>query len=211
MEPFCMIGRKHGRSARDDQPEPHMKQLLLLILLVIAPGLIVAQTGTEFWVAPPDVTFLHNQPGDEPIYFNVTAGNTAATVTIAQPANAGFNGGTPIVLNVPANSSVRYNMTSLKAQLETRPTNTICNTGLPCCRCERDRRIGAPEEAGSGHQPLDIGSPNSELAAPTAALAPVLKAASGLRRWHVWIVWVVAVVLAVALLTFLGSRDGDSS
>ncbi|MBK7288671.1 MAG: IgGFc-binding protein [Flavobacteriales bacterium] len=107
-----------------------MKQLLLLILLVIAPGLIVAQTGTEFWVAPPDVTFLHNQPGDEPIYFNVTAGNTAATVTIAQPANAGFNGGTPIVLNVPANSSVRYNMTSLKAQLETRPTNTICNTGL---------------------------------------------------------------------------------
>ena len=87
--------------------------------------------------------------------------------------------------------------------------------GLPCCRCERDRRIGAPEDAGSGQQPpdtgSDIGSPNSELAAPTAAQAPVLKAASGLRRWHVWIVWIVAVALAVALLSFLGSRDGDSS
>ena len=107
-----------------------MKQALLVLLSLFAPFFVLAQTGTEFWVAPPDVTYLHAQPGDEPIFFNVTAGNAAATVTIAQPANAAFNGGSPIVLNVPANSSVRYSMTSLKAQLETRPTNTICNTGL---------------------------------------------------------------------------------
>ncbi|MBX2984113.1 MAG: gliding motility-associated C-terminal domain-containing protein [Flavobacteriales bacterium] len=107
-----------------------MRQALVLLLLALAPFAVKAQTGTEFWVAPPDVTLLHNNPGDEPIFFNVTAGNAAATVTISQPANAGFNGGAPIVLNVAANSSVRYNMTSLKAQLETRPTNAICNTGL---------------------------------------------------------------------------------
>ncbi|MCB0774627.1 MAG: IgGFc-binding protein, partial [Flavobacteriales bacterium] len=106
------------------------KRFLQVLLSLCFPYLLLAQTGTEFWVAPPDVTYLHNTPGDEPIFFNVTAGNAAAVVTIAQPANPGFNGGSPIVLNVPANSSVRYNMTSLKAQLETRPTNTVCNTGL---------------------------------------------------------------------------------
>jgi gliding motility-associated-like protein len=107
-----------------------MKQALLSVLGLLLCAVLHGQTGTEFWVAPPDVTYLHNSPGDEPIFFNVTAGNTAAVVTIEQPARPSFNGGTPIVLNVPANSSVRYNMTSLKAQLETRPTNTVCQTGL---------------------------------------------------------------------------------
>jgi len=109
---------------------PFMKNLFISFLLIAFPGLLLAQTGTEFWMAPPDVTYWHNAPGDEPIYFNVTAGNVAATVTISQPANAGFNGGAPIVLNIPANNAVRYNLTSLKAQLETAPTNTVCNTGL---------------------------------------------------------------------------------
>jgi len=107
-----------------------MKKILSAIWMLLATATLLAQTGKEFWMAPPDVTFLHNQPGDEPIYFNVTARDLPAVVTIAQPANAAFNGGSPIVINVAANSSVRYNMTSLKAQLETRPTNTVCNTGL---------------------------------------------------------------------------------
>ena len=63
-------------------------------------------------------------------------------------------------------------------------------------------------------QPADIGidvpSPKSGPAAPTALQTPSRKAASGSRRWKVWIVWIVAVALAVTLLTFLGSRDGDS-
>ena len=86
--------------------------------------------------------------------------------------------------------------------------------GLPCCRCERDKRIAAPEESSASHPPVDIGIENrsleSEAAAPTAPQAPLPKAASGSRRWHVWIVWIVAVALAVALLTYLGSHDGDS-
>ncbi|MFZ1692132.1 MAG: PKD domain-containing protein [Flavobacteriales bacterium] len=107
-----------------------MKKALLTVLAVFLAGILHAQTGTEFWMAPPDVTLRHNMPGDEPIFLNVTTGNAAATVTVSQPANPAFNGGSPIVLNIPANSAVRHNLTALKAQLETRPTNTILNTGL---------------------------------------------------------------------------------
>jgi hypothetical protein len=107
-----------------------MKQSLLFACGVLRAGLLHAQTGTEFWMAPPDVTLRHNMPGDEPIFMNVATGNAPATVTISQPANPAFNGGAPIVLNIAAYAAVRYNMTSLKAQLETRPTNSVRNTGL---------------------------------------------------------------------------------
>ncbi|MEO8590604.1 MAG: gliding motility-associated C-terminal domain-containing protein [Flavobacteriales bacterium] len=107
-----------------------MNKALLFAFVAFVSGPLLGQTGTEFWMAPPDITYYHNTPGDEPIYINVTTGGTAATVTISQPANAAFNGGAPIVLNVAANAAVRYNLTSLKAQLETRPTNSVCNTGL---------------------------------------------------------------------------------
>ncbi len=101
---------------------------LLLLTGALFSGLLQAQTGTEFWVAPPEVTVSH---GDQPIYINVTTLDDPAVVTISQPANAAvFNGGAPIVLNVPAHSAVRRDVTSLKAQLETRPTNTVLNTGL---------------------------------------------------------------------------------
>jgi gliding motility-associated-like protein len=91
---------------------------------------VTAQTGTEFWLAPPDVTVHHNTPGDEPIYLNVTTGAEPAVVTVSQPANPAFNGGSPIVLTLAPFTSVRHDLTSLKAQLETRPTNSVRNTGL---------------------------------------------------------------------------------
>ncbi|MBK9765121.1 MAG: gliding motility-associated C-terminal domain-containing protein [Flavobacteriales bacterium] len=104
-----------------------MKQALLLVLGMLLTGYLQAQTGTEFWLAPPEVTSSH---GDQPIFINVTTLGQPAMVTISQPANAGFNGGTPIVLNLAANSAQRYDLTSLKVALETRPTNTVLNTGL---------------------------------------------------------------------------------
>ncbi|MCW5899815.1 MAG: gliding motility-associated C-terminal domain-containing protein [Flavobacteriales bacterium] len=107
-----------------------MKKFATLLALALFGGALSAQTGTEFWMAPPDVTYYHNTPGDEPIFLNVTTGDQAAVVTVRQPANAAFNGGNPIVLNVAANSAVRHNLTALKAQLETRPTNLVRNTGL---------------------------------------------------------------------------------
>src|SRR5690606_22481618 len=89
-----------------------------------------AQTGTEFWLAPPDVTVYHNTPGDEPIYLNVTAGAEPPVVAVSQQANPDFNDGSAIVLTLAPFTSVRHDLTSLKAQLETRPTNSVRNTGL---------------------------------------------------------------------------------
>ncbi len=97
------------------------------LVLIAAPGRLHAQRGTEFWLAPPDITDLHNSPGGEPLYLIVSSAGAASTVTIDVPANGAF---VPIVVNVQANKSRRVNLTAFKAQLETRPTNTICNTGL---------------------------------------------------------------------------------
>lgn len=101
--------------------------LYCTILLLTAPQFLRAQQGNEFWLAPPDITDLHNAPGGEPLYLIVSSAGAATTVTIDVPANGAF---VPIVVNVQANKSRRVNLTAFKAQLETRPTNTICNTGL---------------------------------------------------------------------------------
>ncbi len=106
------------------------KVLLLISLFIGIQTFSHAQSGTEFWFAPPDITDLHHSPGGEPLYLTLSSNGAAATVTISQPANPTFNGGAPIVVNVPANQSVRVNLTPHKSVLETRPTNTICNTGL---------------------------------------------------------------------------------
>lgn len=101
--------------------------LFLLFAALFTPGLLHAQRGNEFWLAPPDITDLHNSPGGEPLYLVLSSAGAATTVTIDQPANGSF---TPIVVTIQANKSKRVNLTAFKSQLETRPTNTICNTGL---------------------------------------------------------------------------------
>jgi IgGFc binding protein len=104
--------------------------LICALVSLIAPSFAVAQAAsgaTEFWFAPPDVTDLNNAPGGEPIYLMLASSNSASTVTIDLPANGSF---TPIVRNLAANDSARVNLTAFKASLETRPTNTIDNTGL---------------------------------------------------------------------------------
>lgn len=105
-----------------------MRKLYVLIFMAIAiPNTVLAQSGTEFWFAPPDVTFSHNSPGGVPIYLNISTFSGAATVTIDQPANAGF---TPITIVMTANSSHQENLSAFVAALETAPTNTILSTGL---------------------------------------------------------------------------------
>ena len=99
--------------------------------LAIVANIASAQTAngaTEFWLAPPDVTDLNNVPGGEPIYLVVMSAGAASTVTIDQPANGSF---TPIVINDDGKRLFsRVNLTPFKPMLETRPTNTINNTGL---------------------------------------------------------------------------------
>ncbi len=101
--------------------------LCLILAFMTASGRLVAQSGNEFWLAPPDITDLHNAPGGEPLFVKVSSTGLASTVTIDIPANGAF---IPIVVNVQANKTVKVNLTAFKASLETRPTNTIVNTGL---------------------------------------------------------------------------------
>jgi IgGFc binding protein len=115
------------------KPNEHSHRFLiklacLFALIGASIGAAQATNGaTEFWLAPPDVTDLNNPPGGVPINFVVMSSGAASTVTIDQPANGSF---TPIVINVMANASMRTDLTPFKSMLETRPTNTINNTGL---------------------------------------------------------------------------------
>jgi len=104
------------------------RRLLLALAFLAYTSVGQAAPGfTEFWLAPPNVTFLNNVPGGEPIYLVTIAGDTAATVTIDQPANGAF---TPIVQAITPHTSVRTNLTAFKAALKTTPTNTVLNSGL---------------------------------------------------------------------------------
>lgn len=109
-----------------------LRQIFIAIVSIslVIPNDAIAQSGTEFWFAPPDITDLHNSPGGEPLFLFLSSTGQPATVTIEQPANPSFNGGAPIVVSVAANKSTRVNLTSLKTALETRPTNAVLNTGL---------------------------------------------------------------------------------
>lgn len=74
---------------------------------------LVAQIDRTFWFAAPDITSGH---GDQPIVIRVTSFASPATVTISMPSNTLF---TPIVLNVPANTTVSQDLTAFIAQIET--------------------------------------------------------------------------------------------
>ncbi|MFD1551070.1 hypothetical protein DNU06_04280 [Putridiphycobacter roseus] len=105
-----------------------MKKIYLLLLSMLCfLNFANAQSGTEFWFAPPDVTYLHASPGGVPIYLNISTFSGAATVTIDQPANPLF---TPIVVSMAANSSHQEDLSIFVADLETTPTNSILSTGL---------------------------------------------------------------------------------
>lgn len=112
---------------RYSQPRLPLVLICTLLFFLAVPKFLSAQQGNQFWLAPPDVTDLHNPGGGFPLYLICSSAGAATTVTVDQPANGAF---VPIVVNIPANRSSRINLTAFRAQLETRPTNVICNTGL---------------------------------------------------------------------------------
>ena len=110
-----------------------MKRSYFLVFIIISIcffNLSFAQTSNEFWFAPPEVTSGHGAAGTHGLRLVMATGATAATVTIEQPANLAFNGGTPIVINIPANSGHIEDMTPHTADLETAPQDVVLNTGL---------------------------------------------------------------------------------
>ena len=105
-----------------------MRKIYLSIIVLIGLSLnAISQTGTEFWFAPPNVTDDHHSVDSINVYITFTCLDTAADVTISQPANPGF---TPITFSMSANSSHREYMGPDVHLMETKPTNTVLNTGL---------------------------------------------------------------------------------
>ena len=99
--------------------------VFLLVFFYFLPAF--SQTGTDFWLAPPNVTDNHYSSDYDQYYLSITALDSNATVVIEQPANSSF---TPITVNIPANTYQRVSLVSYVSMLETKPTNTILNTGL---------------------------------------------------------------------------------
>jgi gliding motility-associated-like protein len=95
-----------------------------LLAFVLFFKIASAQTDTTFWFAAPDLQEAH---GDRPIFLRFSTSNTAASITISQPANPGF---TPISIDIPANSSNSVNLTTVITQIENATPNTVSNKGL---------------------------------------------------------------------------------
>ena len=104
-----------------------MKKLLYFILLAFFTNIAFSQTGTDFWLAPPNITNDHRPSDSDQVYLNITALDSAVTVVIEQPANSSFS---PITVNIPANTYQRVSLVNYCYMLETKPTNTVLNTGL---------------------------------------------------------------------------------
>ncbi len=104
-----------------------MKYLYLILIAFAINFSLFAQTGTEFWLAPPNITDDHHAVDSIKVYITFTCLDTAADITISQPANPSF---TPITFTIPANSSHREYMGPYVHMMETKPTNTVLNTGL---------------------------------------------------------------------------------
>ena len=83
-----------------------------------------AQVDTEFWFAPPEITFGH---GDRPIILRVSAQSEPATVQVLQPARENA-----LLANftIPANTTQVINLSDNIHYLETGIPNTVMSTGI---------------------------------------------------------------------------------
>ena len=98
--------------------------LLLFACFMLLFNVAKAQTDTTFWFAAPELQQAH---GDRPILLRISTSNTAASITISQPANPSF---TPIDIPVGANSSNSLDLTPYITQLENVTPNTVSNKGI---------------------------------------------------------------------------------
>jgi len=104
------------------------KQLFLFLSVLLYSLFSQAQTSTEFWFAPPEVTSGHVV--DHPMLIRLATSDLPAVVTIDMPANPGFNGGSPIVINMAAFSSHSEDLTAFIGEIETGPMDLVLNTGI---------------------------------------------------------------------------------
>jgi gliding motility-associated-like protein len=105
-----------------------IRKLLLALAVLLTWVSTNAQTSTEFWFAPPYVSPGH--VANNPAFLRIASGDNAAVITVDQPANPGFNGGTPITVNLAANSSTSIDFSTMMADLQTTPSDQVLTTGL---------------------------------------------------------------------------------
>lgn len=84
----------------------------------------LSQIDTVFWFSAPEISA---SAGDSPVGFNFLTYANPATVTISQPANGGF---TPIIVNIPANSTNSVDLSVFFPNVESPGANTIGNNGF---------------------------------------------------------------------------------
>ena len=120
---------------------------IYILILVLASFSSFSQTGTEFWFAPPNVTDDHYSSEKDRVFLNITSLDQDAVIHIWQPANLS---GIDMTVNLSANTSQKIYLGTNIADLETKPTNTILNTGL---LIESDQRISAYYEYDNSHNP----------------------------------------------------------
>ncbi len=120
------------RGTKKDKRIIYSSTLILLSFLILNTGF--CQSSTEFWFAAPEITNQTVSPSpvilhdlDRPIKLVCTAFESAAAVTVTQPANPSF---TPIVQNVPSHQMVQIDLTPFIDIVENKPANSILNWGL---------------------------------------------------------------------------------
>lgn len=101
-------------------------QLLIGIFfsIVIFRANCYAQTDSVFWYVAPNVSSVE---GDVPVYLHFLTFDAPATITVSQPANAGF---TPITLSLGANSTGQVDLSAYLADIEPTAANVVNANGL---------------------------------------------------------------------------------
>jgi gliding motility-associated-like protein len=123
----------------------HIKKIqftIISVLFFIAS--LQAQTDTEFWFVAPEVTSGH---GDSPIVMRISANETAADITLSQPANSSFN---PIALTIPAGTTQTIDLTPFQTLIENQPPDQVLNKGI---LMESDVPVTAYYEVNNGVNP----------------------------------------------------------
>lgn len=98
-----------------------------IMLLQVFANCLLAQTDTAFWFAAPEIAMHGTYTLDRPIYLRLSAYSISASVTVSQPANSSFS---PIIVNIPANTSAVVNLTAFIDVIENKPPDQINNFGI---------------------------------------------------------------------------------
>ncbi len=110
-----------------------MKKLFFFLLFAtLLLNSALAQTGTEFWFAAPEVTSQHNDAGPT-LRFTNTSKTLPCNVVVTVPANPGIVI-TPTPIIIPANSAVSVVLdvapNNIKNLIENNVTNSVQNKGI---------------------------------------------------------------------------------